>query len=185
LEDAGFNLENYILKKVEAGFRAAISWAILAGSGLGQPRGLAREVPQCETAAVAPAGAVTLNDLIMLKAQIPPQWQSGSAWYMNSNTWGQIMALGDVLSRPYWGQLPGGEPGLTLLGAPVRILNQLPSIEPGSTPILFGDLREAYVVVSRGGLAMRSVGWCVTYYFSMRVGGACLCANALRWLRVR
>jgi HK97 family phage major capsid protein len=68
-------------------------------------------------------------------------------------------------------------------------MTQLPDIAPGSTPILFGSLRDAYLMVVRRGVTMisdpYSASFCHLFKFSARIGGSVLCPNALRLMRIR
>lgn len=65
----------------------------------------------------------------------------------------------------------------------------MPDVEPGSTPVLFGDLKAAYLMVVRRATTMRpnpyAAPFCTTYTFEARIGGAPICTNAVRLLRIR
>jgi HK97 family phage major capsid protein len=50
--------------------------------------------------------------------------------------------------------MPGRELGFMLAGSPIVIASQMPDILPGSTPVLFGNLREAYTLVTQRALTM-------------------------------
>jgi HK97 family phage major capsid protein len=77
----------------------------------------------------------------------------------------------------------------TLLGWPVRIASQMPDVAPGSTPIVFGNWRETYMIANRKAVTMQqdpySAGFCVLFKFESRVGGAVTCPNAARLLRIK
>jgi HK97 family phage major capsid protein len=79
--------------------------------------------------------------------------------------------------------------GWQIAGSPVRIVSQMPPVEPGSTPILFADLSRLYLVIQRRGLGLQvdpysAGGWCVIHRFDARIGGAVICPNAGRLLRI-
>jgi HK97 family phage major capsid protein len=193
LEDASFNIENWLVRKVEAGFRNSVSATIILGDGVGKPMGILNPragVVICETGQATAAGSVTWQDLYMLKWDVPQIWHSNAAFYMNARTFAQISTMSDAAGRPIFSQPPQGELVPTIAGSPVRILTQMPDIAPGSTPVMFGDLRAGYMLVTRSGLSMTpdpytAGGWCVLFRFSMRVGGAPICPNAVRVLRIR
>ena len=71
----------------------------------------------------------------------------------------------------------------------VVVCTQMPDVVPGSTPVLFGNLRAAYLLVVRKQTSMLpdpfSLGYCVIFRFEARVGGNVTCANAARLLRVK
>src|SRR5262249_29450823 len=74
LQDAAFNLEMWILRKVSDGFRNTISSSIIAGDGIGKPSGLLHPnsgIPILDTAPSTPAGQFTWQDLVQLKFDLP------------------------------------------------------------------------------------------------------------------
>jgi HK97 family phage major capsid protein len=192
LADAAFNLEAWILRKANDGFRRTLNRAIIMGSGLGMPMGILNPssgIPICDVASSTPPGQFTWQDLVMLAYDVPIQWHSGASFLMNQRTWALCMTMTDSVGRPLWAQLPGAQPQLIFAGFPVRIATQMPDVAPGSTPVAFGNWKECYVVVNRAGLAMRpdpfSAGFCVLFRFEARIGGGPLCPNAARLLRVK
>lgn len=192
LEDSAFNIENWIFRRAEQGYREALSTAILVGDGLGKPLGLLHPrsgLPVCETGATTAAGTFSWQDLVMLAYEIPVKWHSGSVYVMNQRTLAQILTMSDATGKPLLSALPQDVPGYRMAGFPIIIANQMPDVMPGSTPILFGNLREAYVLVLRRGLTMQpdpyTGGFCMLWRFDARVGGGPLCANACRLLRIR
>ena len=68
---------------------------------------------------------------------------------MNQRTFSLIMPMSDAQSRPLWGQLPEGAPGYTIAGSPIKIASQMPDWLPGSTPVGFGNWKQAYTLVAR------------------------------------
>jgi HK97 family phage major capsid protein len=197
LQDASVNIENWIMDKVSVGFRNLISAGIAVGDGVGKPLGLLNQrsgIPICETAAASPLGAFTFQDLIWLAFEIPMNWYPTSAFYMNQRTLALCLTMTDGTGRPLMLPVPitdGAAPGarFSIAGFPVHILTQLPDVHPGTTPILFGSLRNAYLMVVRRGVSMvsdpYSAGFCHLYKFSARIGGATTCPNAMRLLRIR
>jgi HK97 family phage major capsid protein len=99
------------------------------------------------------------------------------------------MTMSSTDGRPLLSALPAGMPGFALAGSPIVIASQMPDVQPGATPILFGNLRAAYVIVDRKAVTMQtdpySAGFCILYKFEARIGGACTCPNSVRLLRVR
>jgi HK97 family phage major capsid protein len=76
-----------------------------------------------------------------------------------------------------------------LLGSPLRIATQMPDVAPGATPIAYGNWKSAYMVANRKAITMQhdpySAGFCHLYKFEARVGGAIICPNAARLLRIK
>jgi HK97 family phage major capsid protein len=179
LSDSAFNIEAWILRKVSDGFRDAISSAIIGGDGLGKPIGILNPnagIPILDTSASTPPGQCTWQDLVGLKYDVPMQWHNGGAFVMNQRTLALLMSMSDAIGRPLWAQLPGGMPGLTVAGSPIQVVSQMPDVVPGSTPIAFGNLRQAYTLVNRSATTVMpdpyTAQWCLLFRFEARVGGA-------------
>jgi HK97 family phage major capsid protein len=163
-----------------------------ACDGVGKPMGLLNPqsaVPICETAAATAPGQFSWQDLVMLKWEIPMQWQAGSNFYMNQRTAALLFSMSDTTGRPLLTALPERQPGFMLAGSPIVIVSQLPDVAPGATPVMYGNLQAAYTVVDRRAVTMLvdpySAGWCSLFKFEARLGGACTCSNAVRLLRIR
>jgi HK97 family phage major capsid protein len=59
LEDASFNVEQWLFRKISDGMRATINFALIVGDGIGKPMGLLNPnsgIPICETSANTPTG---------------------------------------------------------------------------------------------------------------------------------
>lgn len=192
IEDASINVENWILGRVSDGMRATINNTLLLGDGAGKPMGILNPrsgIPVCETSASTPPGQFSWQDLVMLRWEIPMQWQAGSYYLMNQRTFALLASMSDAGGRPMWSTMPGEEPGFRLAGAPIFIASQMPDVAPGSTPIAYGNFRQAYMIVWRKAVTMQvdpyTAGFCILYKFEARVGGGILCPNAVRLLRIR
>jgi HK97 family phage major capsid protein len=62
LQDASFNVEQWVLTKVSDAFRRSISNAIMHGSGIGMPIGILNPnagIPICDTGENTPPGQFT------------------------------------------------------------------------------------------------------------------------------
>src|SRR6516225_9089169 len=179
LQDAAFNLENWILRKVSDAFRVSISNSIIAGDGLGKPLGFlnpAAGVPILDTSPNTPPGQVTWQDLVMLKWDVPQQWHNEGTYLMNQRTWALLATMSDAIGRPLFSPSPiQGQPGLFLNGSPVIIATQMPDCLAGNTPVLYGNLRQLYTLVNRSATTMTpdpyTAQFCHLFKFECRVGG--------------
>jgi HK97 family phage major capsid protein len=191
LEDAATNLEAWMVSKVNRAFSNTISSAVITGDGVGKPLGVMNPnagIPICDTSTGTPAGTFTWQDLVMLKWQVPMQFQAGSAYLMNQFTFGQALTLSDAMGRPILLSNPTDAGTFMLAGSPVQIVTQMPNVAPGSLPVAFGNWKEVYMIVNRKAVTMLqdpySAGFCVLFKFEARVGGAVICSNAARLLRI-
>jgi len=193
LEDAAINVESWILGKVSTGMRATINNTIITGDGIGKPMGILSPnsgIPILDTSAITPAGQITWQDLVMLKWDLPMEWQGECSYLMNQRTWALLSTMSDAIGRPLFTPNPiQGQAAFLLNGSPVNIATQMPDVLPGNTPVAYGNWKQTYMIVWRKAVTMQqdpySAGFCVLYKFEARVGGGILCPNAARLLRVR
>jgi HK97 family phage major capsid protein len=194
LEDSAVNVEMWMQNKVARAFNNEISRSIICGDGVGKPVGIlnpAAGIPVCDVSSASPAGQFTWRDLVMLAFEVPEKWHAGAAYFMNKHTLAQCLTMSDATGRPLLLPTPivdGAARGSrwSLAGWPLRIVSFMPDCQPGATPVLFGNLHELYQLVLRKGLSMNpeTPGYCRLYKFEARVGGAVLCPNAARLLRI-
>jgi HK97 family phage major capsid protein len=194
LEDAGMNIENWLLGKVGRAFRNTISSAVMIGDGIGKPQGLLQPqsgIPICETSPLTTAGQFTWQDLVMLRWQVPMQFQdpAASGYLMNQNTAALCLAMSDAAGRPLMVPSLQDPATFTLMGAPLKIATQMPDAIPGATPIAYGNWKQTYMIVNRKAVTMQqdpySAGFCVLFKFESRIGGSVVCPGAARLLRIR
>jgi len=191
LEDANVNVESWLLGKVNRAFRNQISTAIVSGDGVGKPLGILRSgMPICDTGSITPAGQFSWQDLILLKYQVPTNFQgAGTSYLMNGNTFGLTLTMSDAMGRPIMLASPLNAGQYVIAGSPVVIANQMPDAVPGATPVAFANWNQLYMVVNRKAVTMQqdpySAGFCVLFKFEARIGGAPLCVNAGRLLRIQ
>jgi HK97 family phage major capsid protein len=196
LQDASFNVDQWLMRKASRMMRQKLALAFLDGDGIGRPLGLlnARSgIPTCDVGPATPVGSFTWQDLFALKYSLPEEYAARGTFLMNAQTLGLVVTMSDGLGRPLWMPTPatdgrvGG--GFQIAGSPVRVVSQMPNAEPGSTPILFADLEQLYLVVVRRATSLQSdpysLSWCVQFKIDARVGGAVICPNAGRLLRIQ
>jgi HK97 family phage major capsid protein len=89
LEDASFDVEAWLFRKISEGMRATVNAAVLLGDSIGKPMGLLNPnsgIPICECSPATAPGQFSWQDLMMLKYEIPMQWMDGSSYLMNQRT---------------------------------------------------------------------------------------------------
>lgn len=192
IEDASVDIEAWIVRVVQRAFRRTIQDAVLMGDGAGKPLGLLNRrsgIQVCEVADATAPGAITWQDLVALKYQVPMQFHAGARYLMNQNTFGYLLTLSDAGGRPIMIASPREDGQLVLFGSPVNIVTQMPNIGAGNTPVGFGNWNEAYMIVNRKAVTMQidpySAGFCILYKFEARVGGNVICPLAARFLRTK
>ena len=191
IEDADIDIESWMIGKVRDAFRRSLSQAFMTGDGNGKPQGILTPgagLPICDTSELTPAGTFTWQDIFMLKWNVAVQYHPGAAFMMNQNTLALGLTLADANNRPLMIANPTEQGTMMMAGSPVRINTWMPNVATGSTPIAFGNWKAAYMTVNRRALGFQrddySAGFCLLYKFESRVGGATICPNAARLMRI-
>jgi len=145
------------MRKAERAFRIKLSQAVMLGDGVGKPQGILHPssgIPVCDVSPNTPADQFAWQDLVNLKFQLPEQYAARGTYLMNGRTLGQTMTVTDGVGRPVWlyptpASDAGGFTGFQIGGSPVRVVSWMPDCVAGATPILFADLEQLYLVVTR------------------------------------
>lgn len=148
LEDSVFDLEAELRTEFAEQFGVAEGAAFVAGDGAGKPMGLltATGVASVDSAAV---GEVDADTLIELCYTLPEPYARNASWLMKRSTLGAIRKLKDTSGQYLWQPaVAAGQPS-TLLGYPVFEAKDMPAVAAGAYPIVFGDIRQAYLIVDR------------------------------------
>lgn len=91
---------------------------------------------------IGSATAITADDLIDLQAKIPTIYQKDACWTMNPDTYTRIRKLkdanGQYLMMNNTSNISSAFP-YVLLGKPVYLSDNMPTIEAGAKAILYGD----------------------------------------------
>lgn len=142
MDDTGFDFGAYVMKKLgeRLGRITAKHW--VTGDGSSKPRGIVTAATVGKTA--ASATAVTYDELVDHMHSVDPLYRQNGKWLMNDTTFGALRKLKDSQNRPLYGDLAAGSPD-SLLGKPVVIDPNMPSLATGNKAILFGDLSAYYV----------------------------------------
>ena len=202
LDDALLNVEEWLAQKVSQKMAAMENQAFLVGDGDNKPKGIlayetvAKEAWEwgkweeiktgADGAFVADVGVLSLQDIFF---SLKPHYLPGSSWLMSRSAQAVIRKLKEGENGRYLWEPPlGGSLHPTLLGYPVLIADDVPSLVAGtaSKSILFGNFKEAYQIVDRSGTRVLrdpySAKPYVEFYTTRRLGGAALNFEALKVL---
>jgi HK97 family phage major capsid protein len=127
-------------------------------------RGLAKNVSQGSLSGVyasylagAVSGATSFSgtaieyiDIVSLWNSIDPAYEANSTWVMPSSVRGELLSIVDTLGRPIFIPSPSSGAFDTLLGRPVVLDQNLPSISLSSKSLAFGDFKAGYTLRSVG-----------------------------------
>ncbi|WP_082640626.1 phage major capsid protein [Aureimonas sp. N4] len=199
VDDADFKLEEWFTAELGSEFERQEGIAFIAGDGSNKPRGfltyVAGGVSENEhpggPIATTPSGnasAVTPDALIKMVYALRSPYRQGATWLMNSNSASAISQFKDAGGNYLWRpSIIEGQPP-TLLGYPVTIDENMPSIAANTLPIAFGNFRLGYVINDRTGIRILrdpfTVKPYVGFYTTKRVGGGVMDPNAILVMKV-
>ena len=157
LDDAGFNVENWLMQKVAERFARAESTAHVLGTGVGQPRGFTTYADGTSTGQVeqvnsGSSGVVVADGLFDLVYSLKSPYLRRARFMMARLTIRDVRKLKDGESRYLWEpNFQVGQPPM-LVGYPVSQADDMAAISAGSLSIAFGDFATAYTIVDRMGV---------------------------------
>lgn len=199
LDTATYDVGALMVDVIGHGLAVAEDIALHTGNGVGRPRGLTtyttaatadgsrtwgviEHIPTGASGGWHTNGADPLFDTV---AALAPQYRANARWLMNRATLASIRKLRDATGDNYlW--IPGlvaGEPD-RLLGHPVVLSENVPTIAANALAIYFGDLEAAYTIVRMPGLRLLrdpySTKGYVGFYAYQRVGGGLVDSSAIK-----
>ncbi|TXC68183.1 phage major capsid protein [Sphingorhabdus soli] len=200
LDDAMFDVEDWLAGEIAREFAAAEGAAFVAGSGIGRPKGFLTYPTADEGDATRAFGTIEhlatgvdgdfgsgADDLIDLVQSLRAPYRQGAAFVMNAASLGVIRKLktadGAFLFQP---SLAEGRPD-TLLGYRIVEAEEMPDIGSDSLSIAFGNFEAGYIVADRGETAILRDPFTnkpfVHFYATKRVGGAVTNSEAIKLLK--
>lgn len=157
LNDNAFDLNSWLPRALGARIGRVQNRHFTVGTGTGQPDGIitSATVGVTGTGSFATTKGVGYDDLIDLIDSIDPSYQNANSRFMMSQTTRKLLRkLKDSQNRPLWE--PSVQVGVpdVLLGYPLSLNNYMASPAVNAKAILFGDIREAYVIRDVSDLAV-------------------------------
>jgi HK97 family phage major capsid protein len=201
LDDAAFDVEEWLAGEIASEFAAAEGQAFVNGTGVNQPKGFLRQ--PVSTAGDATRGFGTLqylpsgaagdfgsepqDRLIDLVQSLRAPYRQGAVFVMNAATSTRIRKLktsdGAFLWQP---GLVSGQPD-TLLGYPVVEAEDMPDITANSASIAFGNFRLGYLIAERQETQILRDPYSnkpfVHFYATKRVGGQVSNSEAIKLMK--
>lgn len=157
LTDSPINFENHIADNFARRIARKFAVDIVTGSGTGEPLGITSKAEFDEIA--ANATGPTFGELVGAVAALDPEYYDNAKWLMAPSTWWFLVTnLVDANDRPLLqAQAASGLSdgfSMNLLGFPVVLDPAMPAIGDNTKPIIFGDLRQSYIVRRVGGFSL-------------------------------
>jgi HK97 family phage major capsid protein len=201
LDDASFNIEQWLADEVAIEFAEEEGAAFVSGNGVGKPRGLLSydmvanasyawgKVGYIKTGVAADFHATLPGDnIIDLIHSLKRGYRQNATFLTNDLTIAKIRKFKDSTSGEYLWQpsLQLGTPS-TLAGYAVETDDNVPDVGAAAFPLLFGDFKRAYLVIDRMGIRVLRDPFTskpnVLFYTTKRVGGGIQNFEAIKVLK--
>ena len=202
LDDAAVDIESWLAMKVGDRFARVENDAFINGDGVGKPRGLftyttaatadaSRTWGQFEhvvTGASSDFHTTKADPLFDFMGKFKNQYLNNGRWLTRREVIAKVRKLKEATSDQYLWQ-PGlqmGQPD-RLLGYPIVIDQDVPTLANGSLSMAFGDFAEAYMIVDRIGMRTLRDPYTakpyVVFYTTKRVGGGAISFDSVKFVR--
>ena len=134
--NSAFNVTNFIINQMAEEIACWIEGQLLKGTGSDAAQGALNTTA---TMAAAAATAVTADELISLQAMVKQAYQRNACWTMHPDTFTALCKLKDGNNRYLLQDDITGEFPYRLLGKPVYVSDNMPTMAAGNKAILYGD----------------------------------------------
>ncbi len=190
LQDAAFDIEDYLAKEFGRAFGIAEEEACCVGDGTTQPTGIFTENGGTVGVTAAGSNIVTAEELISLVYALKSPYRRNAKFLMNDTTVSAIRKLKDGNGIYMWQpSLTMGEPD-KLLGFDLYTSPYAPAMSAGARSIAFGDFSHYWI----GDRAVRTVqrlnelyvtNGQIGYVATERIDGKVILPEAIQLLRMK
>lgn len=195
MDDAGFDIEAWLVQKITSKLTRDENTAFVTGSGAQRPKGMGSytawttngtyERDKVEQIASGASGAFTSNGIIDLQNSLPEEYQPNAKWLTKRANWTDILQLkagdGHYLVNP---RIMAEGADKVLFGNPVLFANDVAAVASNALALYYGDYREGYVVVDRFGYRVvrdeLTAKPYIKLYTTKRTGGAVMNYDAIK-----
>jgi HK97 family phage major capsid protein len=201
LDDAAFDVEDWLASEIAAQFASAEGAAFVGGSGVNQPRGFLQQPVAASADAARPFGTLQYlasgapgdfgaspqDRLVDLVQSLRPGYRQGAVFVMNAATLARIRKFKTADGAFVWQpSLAAGQPA-TLLGYPVIEAEDMPDIAANSLSIAFGNFKLGYLIAERSETAILRDPYTnkpfVGFYATKRIGGCVSNGQAIKLMK--
>ena len=149
IHDVSFNIENYLTERLAKNFAKGEEHGFVNGAGKAEPVGILAETGGAEIGTTATT--LTFEDIYKLFFSVKPEYRTNGSFMMNDETSLYLRTLKDDAGNFLWRGSADA-----LMGKPVIISNEMPSIGVSAKPEAFGDF-SYYWVVDRKLVSIRTL----------------------------
>ena len=149
INDASFDIENYLINRFAKNFGRAEDNAFINGNGSEMPTGILNDTNGADVGITTTE--ITYDKVIGLYFSVKPEYRKNAVWLMNDATALALRTLKDSAGNYLWRDSDD-----TILGKKVIMSEYMPDAESGSKPIAFGDF-SYYWVIGRSPIGVRTL----------------------------
>jgi len=204
LDDAQFDVEQWLAAEIASEFARAESIAFVTGTGTAMPKGFLTYPVATADDTTRPfgtlqyiatgiaggfptaAGAAT-DKIIDLVHALRTPYRQGAVFVMNSATLAKVRKLKDANGQYLWAPGISDERAATLLGYPVVEAEAMPDTAGDTLSVAFGNFAAGYLIAERGETGVLRDPYTrkpfVYFYATRRVGGAVINSEAIKVLK--
>lgn len=201
LEDALYDLEGDLISEAGLTLGETEGAAFITGNGVGKPRGIAAYSTVANASyawgsvgyiASGAAGAFTsaapADKIVQLQHSLKSVYRPGAVFMMNEATLATVRQMKDGSGSYYlWQPDPLVGFGGRFLGSPVIVDDNFADIAANSLSIAFGNMKRAYTIVDRRGIAIIrdnvTKKGVIKFHISKRVGGGITNFEAVKLMK--
>ncbi len=202
LDDGIIDIAAWLADEVQTTFAELEGAAFVSGDGTKKPRGILSYDKVANTdyewgklgysvsgaAGAFAAGTGGYDALLNLHYSLKSGYRNNASWVMSDPTMLAIRKFKDGDGNFIWRAPDAAAEMATILGKPVYSDDNMPKIEAGAFPIIFGDFRRGYMVLDRQGIRVLRDPFTdkprIHFYTTKRVGGGVANFEALKLLKV-
>ncbi|WP_163371069.1 phage major capsid protein [Endozoicomonas acroporae] len=200
LDDAFFNVEQWLNSELMIEFAEKEEAAFTAGDGTNKPKGFLtyamteeadkiRDFGKLQYIRSGNAGDITADAVLQLVYTLRKVHRMGAKFMLNNSSLFKVRTLknaeGDYLWRP---GLDAGQPS-TLVGYGIAENEEMPDVAADALPIAFGNFMRGYTIVDRIGTRVLRDPYTnkpfVGFYTTKRVGGMVSDSEAIKLMKIQ
>jgi HK97 family phage major capsid protein len=194
MNDASYDVASFVIQSIGEQFGVTESADFVTGDGVNKASGFlsyptaatadaTRPFGTVEKLAAGSASAISVDNLIDLVGKLAPRYRKNAVFVMHPDTETYVRKVKSATTGEYYWQ-PSTATGVppTLLGLPVVLDVNMPTIAAGTYPVAVADWRKFYAVVDIGRPTILrdpyTTKGSVLFYSERRVGGGVVDSNA-------
>ena len=201
LDDANFDVEEWLAGEIAAEFAKAEGAAFVAGNGTNRPKGFLTQptaatgdgvrafgtLQHVASGAAGEFGSNPQERLIDLVQALRAPYRQGASFVMNASTLARIRKFKTSDGAFVWQpSLAAGQPA-TLLGYPVIEAEDMPDIAANTLSIAFGNFKAGYLIAERSETVILRDPYSnkpfVGFYATKRIGGCVSNSEAIKVMK--